>query len=150
MALNMKMTRALHEAGAGIILGTDSDNPFLIPGLSLLDELDYLTAAGFTPYEALVSGTRDAASVLGYGDVFGTIAPGKRADLLLLAANPLEDVRHVRQRIGVFASGRWWSEENLQGMLAELAASYRPTLLDRLWPLLLPVAAAALVIKRWF
>ena len=149
-ALNMKMTRALHEAGAGIILGTDSDNPFLIPGLSLLDELDYLTAAGFTPYEALISGTRDAARVLGQGDVFGTIVPGKRADLLLLAANPLEDVRHVRQQVGVFAGGRWWPEEELQGMLAELAASYEPTLLDRLWPLLLPAAAVVLVIKKWF
>ena len=55
------MTKALHDAGAKVFLGTDTDNPYLVPGFSLHDELAYLVQAGFTPYEAIEAGTRNAA-----------------------------------------------------------------------------------------
>ena len=143
-------TRVLHENGAKIILGTDTDNPYLVPGASLLDELDYLVKAGFTPYEAIEAGTRVAAEALGREAEFGTVIEGKRADLLLVAGNPLEDVANVRQRSGVMVRGRWLTETELREMLDELATSYVSTLADRLWPAGLLVLASMLVLRRRF
>lgn len=145
----LSTTRILHENGVGFILGTDSDNPYLVPGFSLLDELDYLVEAGFTPYEALEAGTRNPAEALGKLDEFGTVEVGKRADLILLEANPLEDVRHVRQRAGVMLRGRWFTETQLQGMLAELVDSYRIGWLDRLVPFAFLAAAITLLVRRF-
>ncbi len=102
-------------------------------------------ALGMTPYEALRTGTVNAATVLsqsghsGQGRFdqgqFGQVSPGAQADLLLLEDNPLDDIANVRQRVGVMARGRWLPEAELQSMLVELMASYEPGLLDRLWPL---------------
>lgn len=141
-------TRLLHENGVGIILGTDAGNPYVIPGASLLDELDYLAAAGFSPYEALKTGTRNAAEALGKLDEFGTVREGKRADLILLKSNPLESVIGVRHRLGVMTRGYWLPEADLQSMLAELVTSYSPTLFDRLWPLGLIVLAFLLIYRK--
>jgi imidazolonepropionase-like amidohydrolase len=129
-----QMTRALHENGAGILLGTDTDNPYLAPGFSLHEELGHLVEAGLSPYEALAAGTRNAALALGRLDEFGAIEPGKRADLLLLAANPLDDVANANLRVGVMLRGRWLPESELQIILAGLKESYKPSLFDRLWP----------------
>ncbi len=146
--LYVSTTRILHEGGARFILGTDTDNPYLVPGFSLLDELDYLIEAGFSPYEAIEAGTRNAAAALGKLEEFGTISPGKRADLILLEENPLDDVSNVRVRAGVMVDGRWFTEEELQALLAGLAASYRPAWWERLWPVGLIAVAIALVARR--
>jgi imidazolonepropionase-like amidohydrolase len=129
-----EMTRALHENGAGILLGTDTDNPYLVPGFSLHEELGHLIRAGLSPYEALAAGTRSAAEALGNHDEFGTIEEGKRADLLLLEANPLDDVANADRRVGVVLRGRWLPESELQVMLAGLKDSYIPSWIDSLWP----------------
>jgi imidazolonepropionase-like amidohydrolase len=129
-----QMTRALHENGAGILLGTDTDNPYLVPGFSLHEELEHLVDAGLSPFEALAAGTRNAAQALGKLEEFGTIEAGKRADLLLLEANPLEDVGNANRRLGVMLRGRWLPESELQKMLVALKESYRPSTVDRLWP----------------
>jgi adenine deaminase len=142
-----RMTRVLHENGARIILGTDADNPYLVSGSSLLDELDYLVEVGFTPYEAIEAGTRNAAEALGRPDEFGTISEGKRADLILVADNPLQDVTHVRQRMGVMLRGQWLPETQLRDLLDELVASYIPTLTERLWPVGLIVFFAGLLLR---
>jgi imidazolonepropionase-like amidohydrolase len=131
----LRMTRALHEAGAKVVVGTDANNSYLVPGYSLHAELDYLVQAGFSPYEALAAGTRDAAEALGKADEFGTIEPDRRADLILLAENPLDDVAHLRQRAGVMLRGRWLPAAELQTRLDELAASFRPNVFERIWPL---------------
>ncbi len=133
-------TRILHENGVGLIACTDADNPYLVSGASLLDELDAFVALGLTPYEALKTSTVNAATVLSHSDQvgqsqFGQVSPGARADLLLLEDNPLDDIANVRKRVGVMARGRWFSEAELQSMLAELAASYELGWFDRLWPL---------------
>lgn len=143
-----QMTRILHENGVGIILGTDAGNPYVVHGASLLDELDYLVAAGFNPYEALAAGTRNAADSLGRLDEFGTISEGKRADLILLKDNPLEDVTHVRTRLGVMVRGHWFTENDLQTMVAELLQSYSPSLLDRIWPLGLIALGLFMLFRR--
>jgi len=141
-------TRILHENGVGFILGTDSDNPYLVPGFSLLNELDYLIEAGLTPYEALEAGTRNPAEAMGKLNEFGTIEAGKRADLILLEANPLEDVRNIQKRAGVMLRGRWLDEGQLQSMLEGLVDSYKPSLMDRVWPISL-IGAAVYMILRW-
>jgi imidazolonepropionase-like amidohydrolase len=134
-ALNHEMVMALHEAGAGILLGTDAAQSYHIPGFSIHEELALLVEAGLSPYEALEAGTRNAAMVLGKSDEFGTIESGKRADLILLEANPLTDVVNVQKRAGVMLRGRWLAEGQMQTLLEGLVESFRPTLVERLWPL---------------
>jgi len=143
-----QMTKALHDGGARVILGTDTDNPYLVPGFSLHDELGYLVQAGFTPYEAIEAGTRNAAEALGRLDEFGTIAEGKRADLILVEENPLEDVANVSKRVGVMLRGYWLPEAQLQGMLGELLDSYAPRFIERVWSMSLIVLGLFLILRR--
>jgi len=115
------IVRALHEAGAPLLLGTDANNPFIVPGFSVSRELDLWVKAGFSPYEALRAGTRGAAEFVGLLDERGMVEPNKRADLLLLEANPLENVAHIQRISGVLAKGRWFPASELQTMLEEVA-----------------------------
>jgi hypothetical protein len=120
--------RALHEGKARILLGTDTPNPFVVPGFSLHEELQNLVKVGFTPFEALRAGTSDAVEFLKKQNVFGRVAVGLRADLLLLEMNPLEDVANMNRRAGVMVHGRWFPEPELKARLERLAASYaRPS-----------------------
>ena len=125
---SISMTRALHEGGAHLLLGTDSYKPTVIPGFSLHQELQSFVEAGLTPYEAIRAGTSDAAIFLHEENEFGTVALGQRADLLLLDANPLEDVKNVSKRVGVMTNGHWFTEADLQKRLATLRNSYRDDL----------------------
>ena len=116
--LRVKITRALRDAGARILLGTDK----IVPGFSLHGELHYLVKAGLTPYEAIRAGTYDAADFLHALEDFGTIAVGRRADLILVEANPLRDVANIARRAGVMVRGRWLPQAELQTMLEEMGA----------------------------
>ncbi len=145
--LNRRMAAALHKAGAGILLGTDAAQAYHIPGFAIHEELAYFVDAGFSPYEAISAGTRNAAEALGKSAEVGTIEVGKRADLLLLKANPLDNVGNVQKRAGVMTHHRWLTEAQLQSMLKGLAASYKPNLLERLWPLGLIVIAVVMIRK---
>jgi hypothetical protein len=106
----------LHQAGVPLLLGTDSAILAVVPGFSIHDELRILVENGFTPYEAIATGTVNASAVvermIGEGD-FGTIEVGKRADLLFLNGNPLEGIDAIRDLRGVMAAGRWYSNEIL-------------------------------------
>jgi hypothetical protein len=145
-ALNREMVQALLEADAGILLGTDAWQSYHIPGFSIHEELGLLVKAGLTPYEALEAGTRNAAAALGKLDEFGTVATGKRADLILLRGNPLEDVANAQDQVGVMVNGRFLPQAQLQFLLAELVDSYKPNLMERLWPL--GLILLAIVLKR--
>lgn len=96
-----ELVRRLHQAGARLLLGSDAGYPFVVHGFSIHDELANLVEVGLSPFETLRAGTRDAAEYLGELEHAGTVAEGKRADLLLLPANPLDDVRNVSRRVGV-------------------------------------------------
>lgn len=96
----------LHERGVPVVTGTGTGTLFSFAGYSVHDELEHLVEAGLTPEEALEAATRRAAEMLDVADEFGTIEPGKRADLLVLAANPLEDIRNTRSLEAVVAAGR--------------------------------------------
>lgn len=119
-----RFVKMLHEAGAGLLLGTDTGVQYVLPGVAVHEELQHLVEAGLTPYEALRTGTVHPAAFLGLAHEAGTVAVGRRADLLLLADNPLDDVAHVHTPLGVMVDGRWFSASRLQDMLDTLAASY--------------------------
>jgi imidazolonepropionase-like amidohydrolase len=122
--VRLKIVKALHNAGARLLAGTDFAGFFLVPGYSLHEELRELVAAGLTPYEALRAATADAAEFLNRANDFGTVGQGKRADLLLLSANPLEDVRNAARIEGVMVRGRWFTQAELRERLEKQAASY--------------------------
>jgi imidazolonepropionase-like amidohydrolase len=119
--LRQQLLRELTSAGALVALGSDAPQFFNVPGFSIHHELRMMQAAGLTPYEVLVTGTRTPAEYFDTPDDFGIVAPGHRADLILLNANPLEDVAHVEQRAGVMVRGEWWPESRIQARLAEIA-----------------------------
>ena len=118
------LARGLADGGVRLVLGTDANTAGNVPGFSVHDELRALVESGLTPYQALRTATVHAAELVGAADEFGTLAVGRRADLLLLETNPLEDVAHAKRRVGVVASGRWYPEAKLQAGLADLAARY--------------------------
>jgi imidazolonepropionase-like amidohydrolase len=121
-ALRARLVRDLHAAGARLVTGTDFPNPFVVPGFSLHEELALLVAAGLSPYDALRASTADAAELLG-GD-FGVVAEGKRADLLLVDGNPLDDVANAARRRGVVVRGTWLTETELAARLEPLAEEW--------------------------
>jgi imidazolonepropionase-like amidohydrolase len=125
--IRQKLTKALHDAGAHILLGTDTPNPFVVQGFSIHEELRNLVQAGLTPYEAIKAGTSDAAGFLNATEKFGTVEVGKRADLLLVDGNPLENVSNLENRIGVMVRGKWLTEVQLRNMLNDLLATYPMT-----------------------
>ncbi len=122
--LRRKLLKALHEAGAGLLLGSDAPQWWNVPGFSALRELEALVAAGLTPYQALETATRNVAIFLGVAKQQGTIEVGKRADLLLLDADPLENIANVHRRAGVMIRGRWLSREAIEERLAQIARAY--------------------------
>jgi imidazolonepropionase-like amidohydrolase len=107
----------LHEAGVRLAAGTDTGTGYLVPGFSLHDELALLVAAGLTPLQALRSATQDAARMLGL-DAVGTVGKGKTADLLVLDADPLRDIRNTRRIHGVMVDGRWIDAPEREALLA--------------------------------
>jgi len=117
--------RALHEGGVKILMGTDAPQQFSIPGFSLHRELLRMREAGMTPYDILVSGTVNVGQYFAKQESFGTIEAGKRADLLLVDANPLADITNVAKISGVMARGRWLSREDLDTALAKIEAKYK-------------------------
>jgi imidazolonepropionase-like amidohydrolase len=112
-----RIIKALHDAGAGLLLGTDVGVLGLTPGFTAHRELADFVAAGLTPYQALATGTRNVAAYFGTLDSAGTIAVGKRADLVLLNGNPLHDIRVTAAPAGVMLGGRWLSRAELDARL---------------------------------
>jgi imidazolonepropionase-like amidohydrolase len=116
ISIRRKLILDLQKAGAGLLLGSDAPQVFNVPGFSVHRELSFLVAAGLTPFEALQTGTTAAAEYLGTNA--GFIAVGRDADILLLDANPLTDIRNSRRVHGVMTRGTWYSSVELQERLA--------------------------------
>lgn len=115
-----RVVHEFHRAGVRMLVGTDTPQPFVIPGASVHEELAALVAAGLSPERALAAATRDAARFVGEGSLWGSVEPGKRADLLLLEADPLSDITATRRIHGLVTQGRWLSAERLGEMRAEV------------------------------
>ena len=122
-AVQMEMVPHLAAAGVPILAGTDAPLTFVFPGWALHRELELLVEAGLTPYQALAAATSTAAAELGLAADSGTVAPGKRADLLLVEANPLEAIANTRRIAGVVAAGRWLPRAELDRRLEAVVAS---------------------------
>lgn len=126
-----EMLKALADEGAGILMGTDSPQMFNVPGYALHREIRVMEESGLTPFQILESGTRNVASYvgedLGMDGNFGTVTEGNRADLVLLAGNPLEDLDHLTERVGVMVRGRWVPLEEIEEGLAALSAKHATT-----------------------
>jgi imidazolonepropionase-like amidohydrolase len=120
--LRNKLIKGLHRAGVGFLLGSDAPQVWNVPGFSLWRELRYLVDAGLTPYQALETGTRNVAVYFGTEDRTGTVAVGKRADLILLDGNPLADIGMVGRQSGVMVRGRWLDRGEIARRLTVLAA----------------------------
>jgi hypothetical protein len=125
IATRTKILRAVSDAGVPILLGTDAPQLFSVPGFSIHREMQAMADAGMTPYQILQSGTRNIAVHFGKPADFGTVEVGRRADLILVDANPLASVSNVQRRAGVMVRGLWLPEAELQSRLERLAASYR-------------------------
>lgn len=104
----------MHERGIPIGAGTDTPISFAAPGHSLHDELDMLVRAGLPPREALRSATVRPAEFFGLEGEMGRVAEGYRGDLVLLRANPLDDIANTREIEGVVSRGRWFTGEELR------------------------------------
>jgi imidazolonepropionase-like amidohydrolase len=113
----LDVLKALSDGGVGILMGTDSPQVFSVPGFSLHREMQAMADAGMSSYEILASGTRAVGEYFRRSDTFGTVAVGRRADLILLNSNPLDDVGNVADRAGVMVRGRWFPQSYIQDRL---------------------------------
>ncbi|HSN68336.1 MAG TPA: amidohydrolase family protein [Thermoanaerobaculia bacterium] len=121
--LQQPLTLSFHQQGGKMMTGTDTLFPGLVGGFAVHRELRELVGVGLTPYEALRTSTTNVFEYLGESEKAGTIEAGKQTDLLLLGANPLEDIAAVSRIEGVLIRGRWIGEEEIERRMQELAAS---------------------------
>jgi hypothetical protein len=115
----VELAGALNRNGVEFLAGTDLGRPFIFAGFSLHDELALLVRAGFTQGEALKTATYNPAKFLGMLDRLGTVEKGKMADLVLLDANPLEDIHNTQKIRAVILNGRYFDRAELDKLLAD-------------------------------
>jgi imidazolonepropionase-like amidohydrolase len=113
-----RLVELMKRTKVQVLAGTHTGDPYTVPGSTLHDELEQLVAAGLTPAEALESATIAPARFFEWDRTMGTVERGKVADLVLLGANPLDDIRNTRKISGVFTRGKYHSRKNLDAILA--------------------------------
>jgi hypothetical protein len=119
---SLSVFKQMNAAGVPMMAGTDTTAPNVFPGFAVHEDLNYFVLAGLTPLEALQSATIKPAEFLGRAAEQGTIAPGKRADLVLLNANPLDDIRNTQKIDAVVVNGKLLNRADLDALLAKVAA----------------------------
>jgi imidazolonepropionase-like amidohydrolase len=124
VAFNSQLIPAFLQAGIPIFAGTDSGIPGIVPGFALHDELESLTRAGMSNRQALESATRLPSEWLGIAHERGTVEAGKSADLVLLDANPMDDIRNTRRIAGVILRGHYYPRKALDRRLDEMEQRY--------------------------
>jgi imidazolonepropionase-like amidohydrolase len=124
LAFQRKLVRALAAAGVPLLTGTDATTIGPVGGVSLHEELRELVESGLTPWQALQASTANPARYFRKADIVGTLAVGKRADLVLLSADPLADIENTRQIEGVMVGGRWLDRAALAHLVAEIPGMY--------------------------
>ncbi len=124
--VSRRIVRALHAAGARILAGTDAPMPLVYPGAALHQELELLVESGLSPADALRAATIWPAEFLGIAASSGSVAVGKRADLLLLDANPLQAISNTQRIESVVLAGRLLRRAELQALLEQAPNSLHP------------------------
>jgi imidazolonepropionase-like amidohydrolase len=117
--------RQMRQGGVRFLAGSDGPDPMVVPGFSLHRELELLVESGFTPLQALQTATLNPSQFLGISDKYGTVEKGRIADMVLLAANPLTDIRNTTKIAGVMVEGKYHPREELDRVLAGLEAEAR-------------------------
>jgi hypothetical protein len=126
-AFDEKLVGAMFRAGVPLLAGTDVGNPYCFPGFSLHNELALLVESGVSPLGALQAATRNAAVFMDASDKYGSVAPGKVADLLLLDADPLKDIHNTTKISQVFLAGKEFDRAALDDMLRRAEATAKAT-----------------------
>lgn len=137
---SLKLTQRAQSHGVILLAGSDAMDPYVVHGFGLHDELGQLVLAGLTPAEALRAATWNPVRHLGFERDFGTVETGKMADMLLLDANPLDDIRHLQKMDTLFYDGKIYGRKDLDAMLAftqEQASSYA-TACKFIWGMIRP------------
>lgn len=124
-ALRMRILSEMNKSGVKILTGSDAPQLYSVPGFSIHHELQLMSEAGMSPYEVLVSGTRNVGEYFSEKADFGVVALDKRADLILVDSNPLDDIANLQQISGVMVSGKWMPKSFINEKLASIEASYR-------------------------
>jgi hypothetical protein len=117
VAVRNQFVKALQDSGGRLIAGSDTPEWFHLYGIGLHRELGALVKAGLTPYEALVTATRNPSEYLGTSSAWGTIEAGRRADFVLVSGNPLDDITNTARIRGVAIGGRWLDRATLDEMI---------------------------------
>jgi imidazolonepropionase-like amidohydrolase len=125
LQLRRDLVRSLSASGARLLVGTDSMQLFSVPGFSIHREMTLMAQSGLSPYKVLEAATRNAADSTGQLPDWGTVTVGKRADLLLLDANPLARIENAARRAGVMVRGRWIPQAEIESRLKRMAAERR-------------------------
>lgn len=120
-----KLTKLLKQNGVKMLAGSDLGGTFVIPGFSLHQEFRERAASGLSPLEVLQMTTLNGAEFLHREATMGTVDEGKNADLVLLDANPIEDVANLAEISAVFLKGRYFSKEALEKLKSDVADAYK-------------------------
>jgi imidazolonepropionase-like amidohydrolase len=120
-----KLLKGLQDAGVKILMGTDAPQVYSVPGFSIHRELKAMSKAGLSNFQILTSGTSNVGEYFKQQDSFGMIAPGQRADLLMVSGNPLLNLEYLRSLDGVMVNGKWMSKSFIEQRLSEIEAAYR-------------------------
>lgn len=121
-SIRKQLIHQLSQNGHGMLLGSDAPQIFNVPGFSIHHEMQGMLSAGMTPLEIIQSGTINPATFFGMSNIFGEIKEGLAADLVLLDANPLDDLKALQHVSGVMVQGRWISKNDIDQRLVEIAA----------------------------
>lgn len=119
--IRRQLMKKLQDGGHGMLLGSDAPQLFNVPGFSIHHEIDGMLSAGLTPLEIIKSGTINPAIYFGREGEFGEVKENQSADLILLNANPLKDIKALKAISGVMVRGQWLSKENIDVKLSEIA-----------------------------
>ena len=123
----LPVIKQMQRAGVRFLAGTDTPVAYVFPGFAVHDELAFFVQAGLTPAEALQTATINPAKALGKERELGTVAPGKLADLVLLSANPLQDIKNTQKISAVIANGHYLDRGALDRILADVESAARAT-----------------------
>ena len=119
----LQLVGDMHHAGVRFMTGTDLSGAYVFAGFSVHHEMELLVRAGLTPFEALQASTINPAIFFGEEKNSGTVESGKLANLVLLEANPLTDIRNTQRINAVIVKGQYLSKQKLQGLLDQAAAA---------------------------